>query len=122
MKWIFLIIAFHVLIFPEMCACYPVQSADNCNGSRNRVWEISGVIGGVLMGEKPFLTLIMKNGDEFIMMAEDAGAVEFFKKNAGKQAVVKYQDSIFLFADDFSENGPGVCERVNYFKSAKLIK
>ena len=121
MKFVFFLMALIFLAFPDLGACYPVKSAEDCKHFRDNIWEVSGVLGNVIIGEGTFLTIIRENGDEFILMAEDEKAVDFFREHEGNKALLKYREGKFLFPDDFSGNGPGQCEDVYYLKAAEIL-
>lgn len=85
MKFAFFLMALTFLAFPDLGACYPVKSAEDCKDLREDIREVSGVLGGVIIGEGTFLTLIRENGDEFILMAEDGNAVDFYREGDENQ-------------------------------------
>lgn len=111
-----------ILAAPVSGNCYHVESSENCQEHKGEAREIDGHIGAVIMGERPFLTFIMENGDELLMLPENGKALNFFRENEGKKARISYQKGQILLADDFSENGAGNCETAYYFKSGSLIK
>lgn len=101
---------------------YPVESADKCRDNLRETKKVNGIIGNVLMGEKPFLNIVIENGDEILMLPEDRKALDFFRENKGKKMGVLHYEAQVFWSDDFSGNGPGDCRTAYFFKSGEVIE